>query len=126
MAMRPTDMKRRRALLPCSMPTNAAGISPRRWMSSQNCCRKHLDGGRGRRAGRRTQRFVHLPRSAHPPVGANSESAPLRSLVLVSSKSERRVARSVVAEYHQAELGKLVAHVGEAVDGYRAGELDPF
>jgi hypothetical protein len=32
----------------------------------------------------------------------------------------------VVAEYHQAELGDLVARVGEAVDRYRAGELDAF
>jgi hypothetical protein len=50
----------------------------------------------------------------------------LSSLVLVSSKSERREARATVAEYHQAELGKLVARVGEAVDGHRAGELDAF
>jgi hypothetical protein len=50
----------------------------------------------------------------------------LSSLVLVSGKSERRVARSVVAEFHQAELGDLVARVGEAVDRYRAGELDAF
>jgi len=32
----------------------------------------------------------------------------------------------VVAEYHQAELGNLVARVGAAVDGYRAGKLDAF
>jgi len=44
----------------------------------------------------------------------------------VSGKSERRAARSVVADYHQAQLGDLVARVGEAVDRYRAGELDPF
>jgi hypothetical protein len=54
------------------------------------------------------------------------ESAPLGNLVLMSGKSERRVARGVVAEYHQAELGKLVARVGEAVDRYRTGELDAF
>jgi hypothetical protein len=48
------------------------------------------------------------------------------SLVLVSGKSERRAARSVVEDYHQAQLGELVAHVGEAVDHYRAGELDAF
>jgi hypothetical protein len=48
------------------------------------------------------------------------------SLVLVSGKSERRAARSVVADYHHAQLGELVAHVGEAVDRYRAGELDAF
>ena len=53
-------------------------------------------------------------------------SAPLSSLVPVSDKSKRRIARSVVAEYHQAELGDLVARVGEAVDRYRAGELDAF
>jgi hypothetical protein len=50
----------------------------------------------------------------------------LSSLVIVSGKSERRAARAAVAEYHEAELGKLVARVGAAVDGYRAGELDPF
>jgi hypothetical protein len=50
----------------------------------------------------------------------------LSSLVLVSGKAERRAARAVVAEYHQSELGKLVARVGEAVDEYRAGALDPF
>jgi hypothetical protein len=48
------------------------------------------------------------------------------SLSRVSDKSERRAARSVIADYHQAQLGDLVAHVGEAVDRYRAGELDPF
>jgi hypothetical protein len=53
-------------------------------------------------------------------------SAPLSSLAPVSDKSKRRAAGSVVAEYHQAELGDLVARVGEAVDRYRAGELDPF
>jgi hypothetical protein len=50
----------------------------------------------------------------------------LSSLVLVSGKSERQVARSLVADYHHAQLAELVAHVGEAVDRYRAGELDPF
>lgn len=44
----------------------------------------------------------------------------------MSGKSERRVARSVVAEYHQAQLGMLVAHVGDAIDRYRAGDLEPF
>ncbi|GIE90164.1 hypothetical protein Are01nite_66440 [Actinoplanes regularis] len=44
----------------------------------------------------------------------------------MSAKPERREARSVVAEYHQAELGVLVARAGEAVDAYRAGELDAF
>lgn len=44
----------------------------------------------------------------------------------MSSKSERRAARAVVADYHGAQLGALVARVGEAVDRYRAGELDAF
>jgi hypothetical protein len=44
----------------------------------------------------------------------------------VSSKSERRAARSVVAEYHDVQLGELVTRVGDAVDRYRAGELDAF
>jgi hypothetical protein len=48
------------------------------------------------------------------------------SLELVSSGSERRAARSLVAQYHQAQLGDLVAHVGEALDRYRAGALDAF
>ena len=48
------------------------------------------------------------------------------SLACVSSKSERRAAREVVADYHRAQLGALVARVGEAVDSYRAGELDAF
>jgi hypothetical protein len=32
----------------------------------------------------------------------------------------------VVADYHHAQLGELVARVGEVVDRYRAGELDAF
>ena len=50
----------------------------------------------------------------------------LSSLARVSGKSERRAARSVVADYHRAQLGGLVARVGEAVDRYRAGDLDAF
>ena len=50
----------------------------------------------------------------------------MTSLVIVSNKSERRAARSLVAEYHQAELDGLVARVGEAIDRYRAGDLDAF
>jgi hypothetical protein len=48
------------------------------------------------------------------------------SLESVSSKSERQAARALVADYHDAQLGALVDHVGEAVDRYRAGELDAF
>ncbi len=32
----------------------------------------------------------------------------------------------MVADYHEAELGGLVARVSEAVDRYRDGELDAF
>ena len=44
----------------------------------------------------------------------------------MSSKSERRLARSVVANYHDAQLRELVHHVGVAIDRFRAGDLDPF
>ena len=44
----------------------------------------------------------------------------------MSSKAERRAARAVVAEYHHAQLGRLVEHVGDVIDRYRVGELDPF
>jgi hypothetical protein len=44
----------------------------------------------------------------------------------MSTKSERRAAREVVAAYHEARLGELVGRVGEAVDRFRAGELDAF
>lgn len=44
----------------------------------------------------------------------------------MSQKSERRQAREVVAGYHEARLAELVAHVGEAIDRFRDGELDAF
>jgi len=44
----------------------------------------------------------------------------------VSDKSERRAAREVVAAYQRARLIELVQRVGDAVDGFRAGELDAF
>lgn len=50
----------------------------------------------------------------------------MSNLVLVSGKSERRAARSVVAGYPDAQLRELVEHVGDAIDRYRAGELDAF
>jgi hypothetical protein len=40
------------------------------------------------------------------------------------SKERRRVARALVATYHEAELAGLVEHVAEAIERYRAGELD--
>lgn len=44
----------------------------------------------------------------------------------MSGKSERQAAREAVAEYHQARLAELVGRVGDAVDRFRAGELDAF
>jgi hypothetical protein len=44
----------------------------------------------------------------------------------MSTKSERRSAREAVAAYHEARLAELIRHVGEAVDRFRAGELDAF
>jgi hypothetical protein len=44
----------------------------------------------------------------------------------MSGKSERRAAREAVAAYHEARLGELVERVSEAIDRFRAGELDAF
>lgn len=44
----------------------------------------------------------------------------------MSSKSEQRKAREDVTAYHEAELSGLVAHVGEVIDKFRAGEIDAF
>ena len=41
-------------------------------------------------------------------------------------KSERQEAREVVAAYHEAALGELVAHVAAAIDDFRGGDLDAF
>jgi hypothetical protein len=40
------------------------------------------------------------------------------------SKEKQRVARALVATYHEAELAGLVEHVAEGIERYRAGELD--
>jgi len=40
------------------------------------------------------------------------------------SKEGRRIARALVATYHEAELAGLVEHVAEAIERYHAGELD--
>jgi hypothetical protein len=42
------------------------------------------------------------------------------------SKERRRAARAVVATYHEAELAGLLEHVSDAIERYRAGELDAF
>jgi hypothetical protein len=48
------------------------------------------------------------------------------SLARMSSKSERRAAREIVAEYHEACLAELVERAGGGIDGFRAGQLDAF
>ena len=40
------------------------------------------------------------------------------------SKEGRRIARALIATYHEAELAGLVEHVAEAIERYHAGELD--
>lgn len=44
----------------------------------------------------------------------------------MSTKSERRAAREAVATFHYVQLARLVDHVGQAIDRYRAGDLDAF
>ena len=44
----------------------------------------------------------------------------------MSAGSERQQASEAVAAYHGAALAELVAHVAEAIDRFRAGELDAF
>lgn len=39
---------------------------------------------------------------------------------------ERQQAREAVAAYHQAELAELLAHVADAIDRFRVGEVDAF
>ena len=42
----------------------------------------------------------------------------------MSQKSDRRQAREAVAAYHEAKLAELLAHVAEAIDRSRSGELE--
>ena len=44
----------------------------------------------------------------------------------MSNQSEREAARQVVAAYHAARLAELVQRVGDAIDRFRAGDLDAF
>ncbi|WP_457206320.1 hypothetical protein [Nocardioides sp. P5_C9_2] len=44
----------------------------------------------------------------------------------MSQKSDRQQAREAVATYQEAELAELVAHVAEAIDRFRSGELKTF
>jgi len=61
-----------------------------------------------------------------PTVGLCRRQASPGSVGNMPDKAERREARSVVAQYHQAQLKELLAHVGDGIDRYRAGELDVF
>ena len=42
------------------------------------------------------------------------------------AKSERQAARQTIASYHQEQLEQLLTHVRDALDNYRAGQLDPY
>lgn len=44
----------------------------------------------------------------------------------MDAKAERRAVRERVAAYHEACLAELLAHVIEAVDRHRAGEIDVY
>lgn len=44
----------------------------------------------------------------------------------MSGSSERQAAREAVARYHEAQLGGLLTRVSDAVDRFRASELDAF
>jgi hypothetical protein len=44
----------------------------------------------------------------------------------VGSKRERQADRALVAAYHEARLAELLEHVADAVDRFRAGEIDAF
>ena len=73
--------------------------------------------------------FVADDKTLIGPLNAHADKvAPRRvsSLARVSSKPDRRAARDAVAEYHQARLAELVQRVGDAVDRFRAGELEAF
>lgn len=61
----------------------------------------------------------------HGGVGADAAVALVVSICM-STKSERQAAREEVAAYHEARLAELIQRVGEAVDRFRAGELDAF
>ena len=44
----------------------------------------------------------------------------------MATKAERRAAQERVSAYHQAQLAGLLSHIGAAIDGYRAGEIDAY
>jgi hypothetical protein len=48
------------------------------------------------------------------------------NVAAVGSKTERQASRALVAAYHEARLADLIEHVAEAIDRYRAGEVDAY
>jgi hypothetical protein len=44
----------------------------------------------------------------------------------VGTKGQRRADRALVAAYHEARLGELIARVAAEVDRFRAGEVDAY
>ncbi len=74
--------------------------------------------------GRSYARHRHAERLSMPPcvLAAGARVA----FWGMATKSERKAAREAVASYHEACLAELVHHVGEAVDRFRAGEVDAF
>ena len=52
-------------------------------------------------------------------AGAAWSGGLVSNLEIVADKSERRAARSVVAEYHDAQLRELVGRVGDGIDRFR-------
>lgn len=63
-----------------------------------------------------------MPGLARPGAGL----AGTRYRPIVATKAERRAARERASAYHQAQLADLLRHVGEAIDRYRAGEIDAY
>lgn len=62
---------------------------------------------------------MDLPRG----VRAFSRAAIRTKFRFASQKSDRQQAREGLAAYHEAKLAELVAHVSEAIDRFRDGEL---
>ena len=44
----------------------------------------------------------------------------------MGTKAERRAARERVAAYHEARLGELIEYIADAIDRYRAGDIDAY
>jgi hypothetical protein len=58
-------------------------------------------------------------------VGCQRASLRLPSSI-VNAHSDYPAARDTVAAYHEKHLTELLAHVADAVDRFRAGDIDAF